>query len=296
MCVSNSVMPPTRLGHDGGVVPPSEEAVQTFKLWIETAEQMTGVPSNVLQATLVLGMGWLLAFVARAVVGRLVRNAARLMAVRGGGDRVSVQMSHHRIDVLVGRVAFWIVVLFTLMAATQELGLPVVSRWLVVVAGYLPRVFLSVLIIFIGIIAGALCRSALVRALPASDIVDPQGFGGLVQGVVIGFSILVAVQQLGIDVGFIITIVTIALIGFFAAGALAFGFGGRTTVQNILASHYVRELYEVGQTVRIRDLEGRIIRMTPTAVILSTEDGETAVPAQLFVEASSTRVADGGRL
>jgi len=275
---------------------PSEEVVQSIRTWIEAAEQMTGVPANVLQATLVLGLGWLLAYVARGVVGRLVRNAARIMSVRSGAERMSVTMSRHRIDVIVGRFAFWMVVLFTLMLATQELGLPVVSRWLIVVAGYLPRIFLSVFIIFIGVIAGAVCRSALARALPASDIVDPQGFGGLVQGVVIGFSILVAVQQLGIDVGFIMTVVTIALIGFFAAGALAFGFGGRTTVANILAGHYVRELYEVGQTIRIRELEGRIVRMTPTAVILSTEDGETAVPSQLFIEASSTRVADGGRL
>lgn len=270
--------------------------MQTFKLWIEAAEKMTGVPSNVLQATIVLGLGWLLAFIARGVAARLVRNFGRLMAVRGGAERMSVTMSRHQVDVIVGRFAFWMVVLLTLMTATQELGFPIVSRWLIVVAGYLPRVFLSVVIVFIGVIAGALCRGALARALPASDIVDPQGFGGLVQGVVVGFSVLVAVQQLGIDVGFIMTVVTIALIGFFAAGALAFGFGGRTTVANILASHYVRELYEVGQTIRIRDLEGRIVRMTPTAVILSTEDGETAVPSSLFVEASSTRVADGGRL
>jgi hypothetical protein len=270
--------------------------VQTLRLWIDAAENMTGVPSNVLKATIVLGVGWLLAFIVRGVVGRFVRNVSRLMAVRGNTERVSITMSQHRVDLVVGRFAFWIVLIFSVMTATQELGLPVVSRWLIVVAGYLPRVFLSALIIFIGVIAGALCRSALARALPASDIVDPQGFGGLIQGVVVGFSILIAVQQLGIDVGFIMTIVTIALIGFFAAGALAFGFGGRTTVANILASHYVRELYEVGQTIRIRELEGRIVRMTPTAVILSTEEGETAVPSQLFVEASSTRVADGGRL
>jgi Mechanosensitive ion channel len=277
-------------------VPPSEEVVQTIRLWIDAAENMTGVPSNILKATIVLAFGWLLAFVARGLVGRFIRNVSRLMAVRGNAERVSITMSQHRIDLVVGRFAFWIVLIFTVMTATQELGLPVVSSWLIVVAGYLPRVFLSALIIFIGVIAGALCRSALARALPASDIVDPQGFGGLVQGVVVGFSILIAVQQLGIDVGFIMTIVTIALIGFFAAGALAFGFGGRATVANILASHYVRELYEVGQTIRIRELEGRIVRMTPTAVILSTEEGETAVPSQLFVEASSTRVADGGRL
>jgi hypothetical protein len=270
--------------------------METFKAWIEAAETMTGLPRNLLWASLVLVLGWASAFVVRALVARFVRNIGRLMSVRGGGDRVSQTMSQHHVDVLFGRAAFWIVVLLTLMTATQELGFPVVSHWLVAVAAFLPRILLGVVIVFIGVVAGALCRGALARAMPSSEIVDPQGFGGLVQGVVVAFSVLVAVQQLGIDVGFITTIITIALIGFFAAGALAFGFGGRTTVANILASHYVRELYEIGQTVRIRELEGRIVRMTPTAVILSTEDGETAVPSQLFVEASSTRVADGGRL
>ncbi|HKU39644.1 MAG TPA: hypothetical protein VJR89_15900 [Polyangiales bacterium] len=270
--------------------------MDTFKAWISAAETLTGVSRNVLWASVVLALGWASAFIVRAFVARFVRNVGRLMSARSGADRVSQTMSQHRIDLMFGRAAFWIVVLLTLMTATQELGFPIVSRWLVTVAAFLPRILLGVVIVFAGVVAGALCRGALVRALPPSDIVDPQGFGGLVQGVVVGFAVLIAVQQLGIDVGFITTLITIALIGFFAAGALAFGFGGRTTVANILASHYVRELYEVGQTVRIRELEGRIVRMTPTAVILSTEDGETAVPSQLFVEASSTRVADGGRL
>ena len=51
-----------------------------------------------------------------------------------------------------------------------------------------------------------------------------------------------------------------------------------------------------GHTVRVAGLEGRIVRMTPTAVILSTQDGETAVPTHLFVETTSTRVTPGGRL
>ncbi|MET0386876.1 MAG: mechanosensitive ion channel domain-containing protein, partial [Polyangiales bacterium] len=144
-------------------------------------------------------------------------------------------------------------------------------------------------------VAGLLGRGALARALPSTDHIDPERLGGVVQILVVGVSVLVAVQQLGIDVGFLTTVVTIALVGFFAASALAFGFGGRATVANILAGHYVRELYEVGNTVRIQGLEGRIVRMTATAVILSTHEGETAVPTHLFVEALSTRVASRGQ-
>ena len=270
--------------------------MDTFKLWIEAAESMTGVSHNVLWATLILCAGSLMAFVVRALVARFVRNLGHLLSARGSVGRVEQTLSRYRVDVMLARTAFWIVLVMTLLNATQELGFPVVTRWIGVVLAYVPRILVAVVIVFLGVLTGSLARSALTRALPASDILDPQGLGGLVHGTVVAFSILLAIQHLGIDVAFITTVITIALIGFVAAGAMAFGYGGRTTVANILAGHYVRELYEVGHTVRVHGLEGRIVRMTPTAVILSTEEGETAVPSQLFVEASSTRVADAGRL
>jgi hypothetical protein len=269
--------------------------LHTLKLWIEAAESMTGLPRNALFATLVLAVGWLLALLARALVARFVRQVERLLAGRSAGDEPGEEPTRHGVDQLLGRGAFWIVALLTLMIASERLGLPLASTWSGVVAAYLPRVFMGVVIVFTGIVAGALSRGAIARALPASDHVDPERLGGVVQMLVVGVTVLVAVQQLGIDVGFLTNVLTIALIGFFAATALAFGFGGRTTVANILAGHYVRELYEIGHTVRIQGLEGRIVRMTPTALVLSSDEGETAVPFQLFVDSLSTRVASRGR-
>lgn len=268
--------------------------MDTLKQWISSAESLTGLPRHALYASLVLAAGFAFAFVTRALVARFVRQLGRLMS-RGAAVDVEDAMTRHRVDVLLGRGAFWIVVLLSLMSATQVLGLPVVTTWLGGIAAYLPRLLMGLLIVFTGVVAGALARSTLARALPVTALMDPERLGGVVQLLVVGVSLLVAVQQLGIDLGLLTTAVTIAFVGFFAATALAFGFGGRTTVANILAGHYVRELYEVGNTVRIQGLEGRIVRMTPTAVIVSTLDGETAVPTQLFVESVSTRVATGGR-
>jgi len=265
----------------------------TLRQWISQTEALTGLPRHALYATLVLALGLLLAFFVRAAVRRFVRELGRLVS-RNSGE-VEDPMSQHRVDALLARGAFWIVVLMTIMTSTQLLGLPVVTSWLGGIASYLPRLFMGLLIVFTGVVAGAIARSALARALPVTQVMDPERLGGVVQMLVVGVSTLVAVQQLGIDVGLLTTAVTIAFVGFFAATALAFGFGGRTTVANILAGHYVRELYEIGHTVRVQGIEGRIVRITPTAVIVSTSEGETAVPSQLFVESLSTRLASGGR-
>jgi hypothetical protein len=73
--------------------------------------------------------------------------------------------------------------------------------------------------------------------------------------------------------------------------ALAFGLGSRVVVENILASHYAKKLYQVGHVVRVGNTEGRIVRITPTAVVVQSKDGETAVPARAFLETVSTRLA-----
>ena len=59
---------------------------------------------------------------------------------------------------------------------------------------------------------------------------------------------------------------------------MAFGLGARTAVSNILASYYLQKTYTPGHNVRIGEIEGEIIQITPTAVVLATPEGRTLVP------------------
>ena len=91
------------------------------------------------------------------------------------------------------------------------------------------------------------------------------------------------------------TVVLIVLAAVFTGGALAFGLGGRAWVANVLSAHYVGRLYQVGQTIRVGRVEGKILRFTDTAVILESRDGETAVPASEFAAMPSTLLLKRGQ-
>ena len=69
--------------------------------------------------------------------------------------------------------------------------------------------------------------------------------------------------------------------------ALAFGFGAKTSVKNILSSYYLQKIYKVGDKVRIGEKEGRIIEITPLSVILDSSEGQICIPAQEFNQESS---------
>jgi small-conductance mechanosensitive channel len=76
-----------------------------------------------------------------------------------------------------------------------------------------------------------------------------------------------------------------------AAAALAFGLGARASVANIIAARYVAQFCRVGQAVRIDDVEGTVVQLTPTAVVVETPEGRAVVPAGRFHETSSVLLA-----
>jgi len=71
-------------------------------------------------------------------------------------------------------------------------------------------------------------------------------------------------------------VIAIALISVGLAVALALGLGSRELVSQILAGIYVRELYEVGQRIRLdgSQLDGVIEEIGTAKTLLLTDDGE----------------------
>jgi len=73
--------------------------------------------------------------------------------------------------------------------------------------------------------------------------------------------------------------------------ALAFALGARSTVSNILAAHSLAQTYSSGDVIRIGTLEGRILQITRTYVVLETGEGTATVPARLFSEQVSIHLS-----
>jgi len=73
--------------------------------------------------------------------------------------------------------------------------------------------------------------------------------------------------------------------------ALAFSFGAKTTIANLLAAQSVAQSYNPGDLIRIGDIEGKILRITRTSLILETHDGQTLIPAKRFSEQESVHIS-----
>jgi len=199
----------------------------------------------------------------------------------------------HRASEVIGSFVFWVVFVLFLAAATDALGLPVLSTWLSGLSQFLPRLLLATLIILAGILAGRLSRDTIAVAVTAGGLGFGQALGRGAQIAVVTAAAITAVDQVGIDSQFLTSAILITIGALLGGTALAFGLGARASASNIIALHYVRQRYRVGQTIRLGDLHGVILEIGTTEVVIDSGDTQVQIPGQAFAREAAAVVKAG---
>jgi hypothetical protein len=249
---------------------------------------------NIMGFVGIILLGWLLAWLLRSWVVRLLGGLERLIRTRWGRSEWASSEMSRSAPVVVGRIVYWAVLIFFIAAATDTLGLAVVTNLVSGLGRYLPNVLAAGVIGLAGIIAANFVRSAVIKASATTELAYASLLGRTAQVSVLLITTLIAIDQLGIDVQFLMVILAIVAGASLGGMALAFGLGARTLVSNLIATHYLSRVYHVGQTIRIGETQGRILKVTPAAVLLETDQGQVLMPSKEFSEKSSILVRDGG--
>jgi len=244
------------------------------------------VPQVVVALTLI-ALGWLIAWLLRRVAIRFLARLNRLLPNRAKTADTVNEGVEGLASRVIGGVVFWGVLLFFVAAATAELGLPIITDAITSLARYLPRVLGAAVIIFTGLVLGSLARSATISAADRAGFDYAKILGQISKVAVLLLAVVIALEQLGVNSNLLMLGLIIILGSFIGGGALAFGLGARTAASNVIASHYLNETYEVGQRIRVSDIEGRIVEIKSTGVIIDTSEGRVFVPAKEFSESIS---------
>jgi hypothetical protein len=239
---------------------------------------------NFVAAVLIFVLGLLFARLVRGMLNRFINKLDRLIPHRGLQERLRLLLESRPVAKVVSSVFYYMLIFFFLTAATEALGLPVVTTWLGGITGYLPRILIAILIGLTGLIGSLVLRDIIVTAAVSAGIIYGELLGRLFQGAVLLLTIIVGIEQIGVDVTLLTSLTVIVFGALLLGGSLAFALGARTSVSNILASHYLQKTHKVGDIVRIGDTKGQISRITAVALILDCPEGRVFVPAKTFNE------------
>jgi len=237
-------------------------------------------------AIVIFLIGYVIARIIRALINKFINRMERLTSNRVLQQRLQ-QMSTDPSVRLISNLLYWIIIIFFLTAATEVLGLPIITNWLGGLVTYLPNILIATLLIFTGVIGGRILKDLISTAITKAGATFGEMFGQFAYYIVITIAILIAITQIGVDLAILIGIIDIVLAAILFGAAIAFGFGAKTSISNILACYYLQSRYQIGERIRIDNLEGQILEFTSTSMVLDADEGQITIPAKKFNEESS---------
>jgi small-conductance mechanosensitive channel len=263
-----------------------QQLVEEFRRMISVIwEFLIGLVPKLIMGLLVLLIGYLIARIVQSLIRRFIGYLDRI--INNNLKKRLMQVNLNSSKTFIARTFFWIIIFFFVTLFTEILGLPVITSWLAGLGEYLPNLLAGIVIVFFGIIFSRLVSDLIKSASLKAGISNSQTLGKVTRYVVLVISIIIAIDQIGVDITFLTHILYILLAVLLFGAALAFGLGAKTSVSNILASYYISRTYSEGNIIRIGEHEGRIIKITSTSVFLETESGQVFIPAKEFNEQKS---------
>lgn len=239
---------------------------------------------QVLATVALLLVGWLLAK-ALALSARKLVDGLDVLFVRlvknGDSQRERIQRSY---ALIISKLVFWIVIVFFLAVGANILGWDLFSNWFTVIVGYLPGLVTGLVIILGGFLLSSFAREAVLSASQRLATQQSMMMALATQGVIIFSSIIIGVEQIGLNVAFLSNIVVVIVAILLAGAALAFSLGAHTLVANVIGAQYLRRHCRPGDRIRLATIEGEVLEVSQASIVVATAQGKAVIPAKFFHE------------
>lgn len=235
---------------------------------------------------IILIVGYIIARLVRAALVRLLRFAHfDRIADRAGVSR-ALELAGTRLDAaaVLADVVFWWIFLVFIEIAVDALGLVQITAFINAVLGFIPDVFVAILILIVGSLLANVLAGAIRGATAEAGLTTSGLLANVARWAVLVFAFLAALTQLHVAENMIF-ILFAAMVGMLAlAGGLALGLGGVDTARGLLSGWSVGRMLQPGQRVEIHGQTGTVVRHDLSTTVVDTPTGRVSIPNSMLSE------------
>lgn len=246
---------------------------------------MKAIP-NIFGALLILILGWIITKIVVFILKRILKFARvdRLTEIINEKELFGkADLKFNISSVIVGFVK-WIMFLVFLIVAADIMNWEIVSVEIGNLLRYLPKLFSAIALFMVGIYIANFVKKAIRGLFESFDLTGAKAVSALVFYVIAIIITITALNQAGIDTQIITNNLTIILGAFLAAMAIAFGFGSKEVVGDLLRAFYTRKNFEVGQKINFKDVSGTVESIDNITMLIKTSRGKIILPIRDVVE------------
>ncbi|MCE9607168.1 MAG: mechanosensitive ion channel [Planctomycetia bacterium] len=244
--------------------------------FMKTYLQFAQLAPNVVAMVVLLVVGYFVARVLDRAVSALCHSLGLQKAAERGGlvDSMKQVGIARTLPEIVGRVVFWLTLCVFLSAAFKVLGLTEVSDTVDHLIAYVPKLFIAIAIVVVGLLVATLIRGIVATSADRVGITYAEHLANACYYILALMTFLAAAEKLDINFKLFEQMILIAFAALALGFGLAIGLGGRETMAGILAGYYTRQRLQNGDRVTVAGMEGVVRDVGPVSTTIETfEDG-----------------------
>jgi hypothetical protein len=194
---------------------------------------------RLIAAAIIFAVGFVVALLLRQVIHRLLVSLRfERLTQRIGATEMLRNAGMPSADLLIAKIVFWIVWIGFIVSAVDTLQFAPFQGLVDEFFRFVPRFLVALLVFTLGFLIGNfLWRAALLAAVNAG-IPGARLLSGALRLLVIGIGVVMALEQLGLATGVVLTAFAITFGALMLGTAIAFGLGGRDAAKHLLERQF----------------------------------------------------------
>ena len=186
-------------------------------------------------------VGWLIAYLVKIILRSILRLIKfDRLSENAGASQLLTKAALPSATEMLSRFVFWVTWLGFVLLGISVLGILGLQEQITRFFLFLPHLFVSVLILFFGMLAaGFAARAALLAAVNA-NVPSPRLLSLAVRSIIMVFVLSVVFEELGLAEQTMLVAFGIAFGALMLGLAIAFGIGGKDLARRFLEEKFVR--------------------------------------------------------
>lgn len=262
--------PSTAWGVASAATPPLQSAGDTLR------RALTSLPARLWLALGVLVLGALLGYIVVQVNRRILVGAGVPETIEGTAfERTAREFGTSTVSLIANLSGYFIFILSVIVALTIA-RVEYISTFWNRTAGFLPSLFLAVLMLIIGLVVGDKVELLIDDRLRGVKLPQTGIVPSIAKWSVVFIAVLVALGQIGVD-----TAALVVLLGTYGFALVLFGgLAFRDLLASGAAGFYLllEQPYSIGDRVRIGDTDGVVQEVNVFVTHVESDGAEYVVP------------------
>ena len=231
---------------------------------------------DLIVAIIFLLVGWFVSSIMKSFLNKsLVKIGFNTFLDKLGLDTLLKKMDSQ----MVASIISTFFLLIFLLAALDIVGLTMLSGLIDTLVLFLPKLLASLAVLICGFFVAQIVFNGVKIASKNTGVDYGRSVAEVCRGIIIVITVSLSITQLDIDVSLLNNIMTVVIASVGLAAAISLGIGTKSMAQEIVAGVYLREMYQVGDSIEVKDIKGTLASIGSVACkVMGEEESITTVP------------------